>query len=245
MPVKTQLGVGAVKLLAVVARSPRGPGVVAVAIVGVLALTALRAFQVRAPSTAVVSSPATSSPGAGNSRSPDASSMSPAALETPPAPSPTPILGELVQGLPSNVNGQPVLDLPNAVNALVASTTDHSVLVGGWFQSTAPTWFCPAFGFDPPWGPCLRFAVHETATGSMVTDPDDPMWLYGKAPNATILLYPGSLLTESIGPYASRRPVVLSVHTHDANCTAGLKILGQPCSLQPVVDAVLWTGPSG
>lgn len=225
---------------AVISRSGFRPGLIALLVVAFAAYSAMRAWPVAGPSTAIGTDTPTAAPS--SSLASGAPSARPTATLPLATATPAPILGTFANGLPSSVNGEPVLLLPSAVKALVAAKTDQSVLVGGWFQSTAPSWFCPAFGFDQPWGPCLRFAVHQTSTGEMAAEPGNPIWLYGEAPNETILVYPGSLLIEDVAPYASTRPVVLSIHTHDPQCTNGLKILGVDCSAHAVLDAVAWTG---
>lgn len=152
------------------------------------------------------------------------------------------MLGGMNGGLPATIDGQPVLLLPAAARALTASTTDRSVLVGGWFHRDGPAWWCPASGNDPPWGTCLRFALYQQPTGVIADTIRGPVWLYGQPPAETMLVYPGSLLIDQIAPYAANRPVVLSIHTHDPACVQGLRILGEDCRSQPVVDAVIWVG---
>ncbi len=159
-----------------------------------------------------------------------------------PTPQSSPVLGGTNGGLPASIDGQPVLPLPAAARALTASTTDRPVLVGGWFHRDGPAWWCPASGNDPPWGTCLRFALYQQPTGVIADTIRGPVWWYGQPPTETMLVFLGSLLIDQIGPYTANRPVVLSIHTHDPACVQGLKILGEDCRSQPVVDAVIWAG---
>ena len=163
-------------------------------------------------------------------------------LATPP-PTVQPSIGPIVDGLPTTIDGQSVLLMPAAVKDLVASTSDRSMLVGGWFHAPAPVWWCPAQGYDSPWGTCLRFAVYEGPTGGIGDILGKPVWLYGKPPTETILIYPGNSLTlDETQPYAATRPVVIAVHTHDPACAIGQIILAEPCSWQAVLDEVVWVG---
>ncbi len=158
--------------------------------------------------------------------------------------SPSPSIGLLVGGIPTTIGGQPVLLIPAAVSRLVANTTDAPVLVGGWFQHPAPVWWCPSQGYDQPWGSCLRFALYERADGPLGDAIGKPVWVYGTPPNEAILVYPGEqAAVDPEAPYAATRPVVVSVHTHDATCPTGLMILRESCAAQVVLGAIVWLGP--
>lgn len=160
------------------------------------------------------------------------------------SPSIGPSIGPLVDGIPTSIGDQAVLQMPAAVKDLVASGSDTSFLVGGWFHIPAPVWWCPAQGYDAPWGTCLRFALYEAPTGGISDVLGTPVWLYGQPPTETILIFPGSSLTlDETPPYAATRPVVIALHTHDPACAVGQVILGEPCSSQVVLDAVVWAGP--
>jgi hypothetical protein len=165
-------------------------------------------------------------------------------MRSSPTASPSPPLGPLAGGIPTTIGGQPVLFIPAAVTRLVSSTTDAPVLVGGWFQHPAPIWWCPSQGYQQPWGSCLRFALYEHSDGSLGDPVGKPVWVYGTPPNEAILVYPGQQAAfDQAEPYAATRPVVLSIHTHDPGCPAGLAILGEPCARQAVLGAIVWLGP--
>lgn len=179
---------------------------------------------------------------AGSSTPPTSPTPKTSLLATPP-PSTEPSIGPIVDGLPTTIDGRAVLLMPAAVKDLVASTSDRSFLVGGWFHAPAPVWWCPAQGYDSPWGTCLRFAVYEGPNGGIGDILGKPVWLYGKPPTETILVYPGNSLTlDETQPYSATRPVVIAVHTHDPACAAGQIILTEPCSSQVVLYEIVWVG---
>ncbi len=178
-------------------------------------------------------SPSTATPGSPTPVAPPRSTASPA-----------PSIGPLVGSIPSTVGGQPVLLIPAAVTRLVATTTDAPLLVGGWFHHPAPVWWCPSQGYVQPWGSCLRFALYEHSEGSLGATIGKPVWVYGMPPNESILVYPGEQAAfDQAEPYAATRPVVLSIHTHDPGCPTGLRILGETCATQAVLEAIVWLGP--
>jgi hypothetical protein len=165
------------------------------------------------------------------------------ATPSPPiSPSPSLTIGQVVDGIPTSINGRPVYLLADARPLMLASTRDVPLLVGGWFHSPGPVFFCPLNGETPPWGPCLRLFIYSSPRGQL-SDLLGPVWQYGKAPDLAFAIYPGDPpVTDARTAYASTRPVVLSVHTHDPACTKGLVILASPCSSMLVMDALVWLG---
>jgi len=158
-------------------------------------------------------------------------------------PSPSPVVGQVVGGLPTSVDGRPVYLLADAAPLMVASTRDVPLLVGGWFHSPGPVFFCTFNGDTPPWGPCLRLFLFAKPTGQL-GDVLGPVWQYGKAPNLAFAIYPGDPpAIDARTAYSATRPVVLSVHTHDPGCATGQIILAEPCTSMLVMDAVVWFGP--
>lgn len=170
--------------------------------------------------------------------SPEASpSSSPSA-----SPLTSPAVGQLVAGIPTSVNGRPVYLLADAAPLMVASTRDVPLLIGGWFHSPGPVFFCTFNGDTPPWGPCLRLFVYSQPTGQ-IGDALGPVWQYGRVPDLAFAIYPGDPpVIDAKAAYSATRPVVLSVHTHDPGCAKNELVLSEPCSSMLVMDAVVWLG---
>lgn len=151
------------------------------------------------------------------------------------APGPTtaegspPPLGPIVDGVPTTIDGRPVLRGEALRSALAATTDDAPILAGGWFhdQRPAPV-FCPLILRPAPrLDLCANgFELFDGALGLRLTkiaagDLDR---------SATFAL-----------SHEALRPVVLEVGTHDPECTPDVD-KAMACLHTPVLRAVPWLG---
>lgn len=142
--------------------------------------------------------------------------------------SPAPLLGPIVDGVPTAIDGRAVLRGDALRSALAATTDDSPILAGGWFHDHRPAAVpCPLIlrrasrldlctnGFDLFDG-TLGIRLTKIAAGDPARD--------------TFTL-----------AYDALRPVVLEVATHDPECTPDVD-KAMSCSHTPVFRAVAWLG---
>jgi hypothetical protein len=129
-------------------------------------------------------------------------------------------------GIPTTIDGQPVLFGSAAAKAIAASTDATPLLVGGWFHDAkaTPDRVCPAV-LIYPWGPCDNFELFTGKTGS------DAIWILDSRPYPPII--------DELVVSASTRAVVLRIHTHDPLCRGDASW----CLPLPIADEIVWTGP--
>jgi hypothetical protein len=144
------------------------------------------------------------------------------AAQTPTPGSTGPTATTLVDGLPTEIGGVPVLRGEAALSAIKSTHTGESLLVGGWDYGGDV--FCGFF--TSWWMSCYHLRLQASAAaGSSVflylgpTSPDAP----SLAPN----------LGED-----QTQPIVVQIHTHDASCPPA----NATCATRPVIDRVVWRG---
>lgn len=149
------------------------------------------------------------------------------ALPSGPASSPSPTAGELVNGIPTSIDGQPVLRGDDLRATIAGATDDTAFLAGGYLQSRVPVFNCrdiPASesADQQAIDQCFSFGLYDQLVGGLV------IWVSrGDA---------GLLTADMMGV---DRPVVVRLHTHDSRCT-------QPyCTQTPVLVGVAWLGDIG
>jgi hypothetical protein len=149
------------------------------------------------------------------------------ALPSGPASSPGPSPAVLVNGLPTSIDGQPVLRGDDLRAAIANSTDDTPFLAGGYLQSRVSVFNCRNVPADESADQkaidqCFSFGLYDQLVGGLV------IWVSrGDA---------GLWTADMIGV---DRPVVLQLHTHDSRCT-------QPyCAQTPVLVGVAWLGAIG
>ena len=160
----------------------------------------------------------------------------PSAPVTGPGATPTPTRGEVTatpgptlgarfpDGIPSAIDGLPVLRLAAAMTHIAAATDGTPFLIGGWERPAAPL---ACFATD-----LSTFSLSVCGRPSLADQASD-------LPIAT----PPLLLTElpksvQLQPYG---PLVLRVHVHDpaaAECDASVR---RQCEVAVVVEAVMWS----
>jgi hypothetical protein len=139
-----------------------------------------------------------------------------------PSPSATATPGPLVDGIPIQFSGLPVLRGRDLEPWIGQSEDDTSFLAGGWLHENPPTYYCAIFLSDRAVEPCNGVALYPNAEGG------NAIWIG-----------PGSV---GIMPNDFRdltRPVVLRVHTHDSRCSTE----EHGCEQNAVVLEVIWLGP--
>jgi len=142
-------------------------------------------------------------------------------------------VGPIVDGIPVTIGGERVIRGTDAIGQRIENSTDDtSFLVGGWFHKGGLNILCPAVlsYLSVHWWPCSTVQVYERAQGDEQHQGTGAAWIYPGDP----------LRIEWATATAAVRPVVLRIHTHDANCPAGL----QGCSSLPVLVEVVWLGPA-
>jgi len=144
-----------------------------------------------------------------------------------PSPSPVPTPSALVDGLPTSIDGKPVLRGDDLRAAITSSTDDTPFLAGGYLQSRVSVFNCRVVPADESADAkaidqCFSFGLYDQLVGGLV------IWVSrGDA---------GLLTADMIGV---DRPVVVRLHTHDSRCT-------QPyCAQTPVLVSVAWLGAIG
>jgi len=127
---------------------------------------------------------------------------------------------ELVDRLPTKIDGVEVLRGEAALAAIRVAAPGDRLLIGGWLVGATPM-SCPALQADEWWNPCLAVGLHETAFNGPIT-----------------FIYRGSEpVPTPLAPAGQTGPIVLSVHTHDASCAAR-----EACDGLPVIDELVWFG---
>jgi hypothetical protein len=141
-------------------------------------------------------------------------------------------------GLPTAIEGQPTITVPDALDRLASSTDATPYLVRGWYASLA--------GLG---GRChIPATVPPTPGSSLLPEACDPS-LLGASPIAIGQEYAaGSYLNLTLGPGVDAPPngaVVLEIHGHDpasAACDPSIRVA---CEAAVVVDRVVWTASTG
>ncbi|NJD26920.1 MAG: hypothetical protein FIA92_01325 [Chloroflexi bacterium] len=183
---------------------------IGVLVVGLVVVGAL-AIALRSPLFSSLSSIG----GAGSSSGTEPSGGSPTA----PA-SPTQTLA-LIGGLPTNLNGLPVLRGDDALTAFRSANPGQELQVGGWL-SAGQVLSCPVLRPGEWWNPCLAIGLHETSANGPL-----------------IFVYPGpSPIPTPKVEAGFTQPIVFSVHTGDASCPTD----NLDCHVLPVIDSVAWIG---
>jgi hypothetical protein len=125
-------------------------------------------------------------------------------------------------GIPTTIDGQPVLTGAGIADAIANTTDDTPFLIGGWFPaSDYYDKYCAALAPGP--ASCTPYKLHFSK-GSQ-----DAMWVYPATAAADIL------------SYMATQPVVMRVHTHDPRCADLPNLDG--CTTLPVLEAIVWLGP--
>ncbi len=139
-------------------------------------------------------------------------------------------------GLPTAIEGQPTITVPDALDRLANSTDADPFLVRGWYASLAlPCAYIPA-------------TVPPTPGSSLLPETCDPS-LLGAGPIAIGQEHAtASDLDLTLGPGVDAPPngaVVLEIHGHDpasAACDPSIRVA---CEAAVVVDRVVWTASTG
>lgn len=134
-------------------------------------------------------------------------------------------------GIPTTIDGQPVLFGSAAASAIANSTDDTPILVGGWFhagQGIPDSRICDLMF----WGNCSGFELYTGKAGP------DGIWI------RIAQGYPPAV--DPAEGSASTRAVVLRIHTHDAGCAQSSvwPRSVKACQTVPIADEIVWTGPT-
>lgn len=142
---------------------------------------------------------------------------------------PTQSIGEIVDGVPTSLDGQAVLRGDAMRNEIKRRADATPFLVGGWFRGVDERpMSCTLFRPPPEFDTCREgFRVYDSRTGP---------WLIRLAVNDPPRFDP------SIA-YAQERPVVLRIHTHDPACAEYDPEPPENCENYPVLDELAWLGP--
>lgn len=139
-------------------------------------------------------------------------------------------------GLPTSIEGQQTLTVPEALDRLAGSTDATPFLVRGWYAGFAlPCPFIPATAPPTPGSSLLPDNCQPSmlATSPIPTGQD----------HAT-----ASDLNLTLGPGADAPPAgaaVLEVHGHDPAAAACDPSIRAACEAAVIVDRVVWTASSG
>jgi hypothetical protein len=181
----------------------------------------LTAALVLVAGLAALSRSAAQNPGAGAGAS-NLATANFGAAETP-SQSPTgPTATTLVDGLPREVGGVPVLTGEAAISAIKSARAGQSLLVGGW--DFGGDTFCGAL--RSWWMSCYHLRLQEPAAGG---------------PSVFLYLGPQSPDAPSLAPNLGEdqtQPMVVQIHTHDASCPPA----NATCATRPVIDRIIWRG---
>ena len=144
------------------------------------------------------------------------------------ASTPTPLASSVLDsGLPTNIDGQPVLRGDDLRAAIADSADDTPFLAGGWLQSKVIVRACPAEPVNPSEA---HEAVNMCGSFGLYDQPDNGVVIW-VAPGD-----PGLLTSDMFGVV---RPVVLQLHTNDSRCDF------DGCAQEPVLSRVAWLGDTG
>ena len=166
-----------------------------------------------------------------------------------PSPSPNQPIVLGANGLPTSINGEPVLIASDGLARALGSNDASTFLVGGWLDDEGM--LCP-ISLGPPKPVLLDTGFCGSAPALLGAAPSGPNGPANITLADSLYLWPVFLEGSSppepqppLGPGAFNVGVVLRVHTHDptaASCAASLR---SQCEHAVVVDRVEWLFESG